>query len=131
MEALWDIHRECFTPSWSWESFLKTLAGTQALVAFSEKPAGYLLAQKSGNECEILSLAVRPRFQRHGVARRLLEALIEKNTQSEGIFLEVSSSNGPAQGLYKDFGFEIFGLRRRYYGDGSNALMMKLNLAKT
>ena len=40
------------------------------------------------------------------------------------ITLEVRVSNDPAIALYRSFGFEEAGVRRRYYQDGEDALIM-------
>jgi ribosomal-protein-alanine N-acetyltransferase len=40
-------------------------------------------------------------------------------------FLEVKASNKGAQRLYAKLGFEEVGRRRRYYSDGSDAVLMR------
>jgi ribosomal-protein-alanine N-acetyltransferase len=42
--------------------------------------------------------------------------------------LEVATGNTAAQALYARAGFTDVGLRRRYYADGSDALVMRVNL---
>ena len=51
------------------------------------------------------------------------EALAEGITD---VTLEVRVSNEPAIALYRSFGFEEAGIRKRYYGDGEDALIMWL-----
>jgi ribosomal-protein-alanine N-acetyltransferase len=41
------------------------------------------------------------------------------------MFLEVSEANGAARALYAAAGFEEAGRRRRYYADGSDALVLR------
>jgi ribosomal-protein-alanine N-acetyltransferase len=44
-------------------------------------------------------------------------------------YLEVRRSNSPAQSLYRAFGFEEVGVRRRYYPDNrEDAIIMRLDL---
>ena len=43
-------------------------------------------------------------------------------------FLEVATSNVAARGLYGRAGFEAVGLRRRYYADGTDALVLRRTL---
>jgi ribosomal protein S18 acetylase RimI-like enzyme len=52
-------------------------------------------------------LHVAPRFQRRGIARRLLAA-VEARARALGcckLTLEVQARNGPARALYRSFGF--------------------------
>lgn len=47
---------------------------------------------------------------------------------AESVLLEVRASNQPAQQLYASLGFECVGLRKKYYGDGEDAVLMTLLL---
>lgn len=47
---------------------------------------------------------------------------------AESVLLEVRASNKPAQRLYASLGFERVGVRKRYYGDGEDAVLMTLLL---
>jgi ribosomal-protein-alanine N-acetyltransferase len=78
---------------------------------------GYIMARISGEEGEILNLAVLPRDRRKGIARRLLAAGMEALV-AEGVreaYLEVRESNVPAITLYRSAGFRPVGLRPDYY----------------
>jgi ribosomal-protein-alanine N-acetyltransferase len=96
------------------------------LIAFlGTAPAGFCAwRQLSGDEAELLNLAVAPEARRQGVAGALLEALRE--TATGHIFLEVAEKNTPAVELYRKFGWEPVALRKGYYDQGSaNAVVMK------
>lgn len=56
----------------------------------------------------ITRLGILPSQRRHGVGRRLMEALIEKSWQmkAETIVLEVIKDNAPAYALFCELGFE-------------------------
>lgn len=119
------LHAEAFHGGeiWGEASFasLLTVPGTETLVvSVEEQPAGFILTRTILDETEILTLAVRPRFQRLGLGRRLVEAVLPKGK----IFLEVSVSNNAARSLYYACGFVQAGLRRGYYQDGSDAIVM-------
>jgi ribosomal-protein-alanine N-acetyltransferase len=80
---------------------------------------------------ELQNLATAPEQQRAGVARALLEDLIEtcrvRGVRELG--LEVRVSNTAAQGLYRARGFRMAGLRRGYYhAPEEDALLMSLEL---
>jgi len=63
--------------------------------------------------CEVLNLVVAPRFRRRGIARQLLEALL--NLPDNEVFLEVRESNQAARIFYKSLGFQEVSIRKSYY----------------
>lgn len=77
-------------------------------------PAGFLAMRTvAPEEHELLNLAVAPELRRIGIASELLRHAMR---QAPGLwFLEVRESNLAAQNLYKSFGFNISGKRKRYY----------------
>jgi len=44
------------------------------------------------------------------------------------VFLEVATGNTAARALYKKFEYIEVGRRRRYYADGSDAVVLRMNL---
>ncbi|MFX4921938.1 GNAT family N-acetyltransferase, partial [Acinetobacter baumannii] len=72
---------------------------------------GFIIAQIPGDEAEILSVGVIDRWQRSGLGRRLVEALIRAAQRAEArrIFLEVAVDNEPALRLYQSLDFERVG----------------------
>lgn len=67
---------------------------------------------------EILTVAVSPEYRRNGIAGRLMEGFFSLiPTDTENIALEVRQSNAAAIALYKSFGFEKAGVRKRFYRD--------------
>ncbi len=81
------------------------------------------------DEAHIGTIAVHPDFRGHGIGRRLLaHCLYEMVSRgAEQAMLEVRRSNLTAQRLYERFGFEVVGIRPRYYHDNQeDALLMTL-----
>lgn len=78
-------------------------------------------------EYEIHTIGVDPAYQKQGLGRRLLDALLAHADQDPGsVFLEVRTDNAAAIALYQGTGFETVGLRKRYYpGSGADAFTMK------
>ena len=58
-------------------------------------------------------------------SRRVLQELLAAGRRlgAERATLEVSAAKAPAQALYGSCGFRTAGVRRRYYRDGSDALI--------
>ncbi|ORA59033.1 ribosomal protein S18-alanine N-acetyltransferase [Mycobacteroides franklinii] len=78
-------------------------------------------------EYEIHTIGVDLAYQKQGLGRRLLDALLAHADQDPGpVFLEVRTDNEAAIALYHGTGFETVGLRKRYYpGSGADAFTMK------
>ena len=66
-----------------------------------------------------------------GIGTTLLTALIDeaRRRRAADVLLEVRADNPRAQQLYVRFGFEQIHIRPRYYRDGVDALIMRLQLA--
>ena len=137
-EPLAILHSACF-PDDPWEAKamarLIALTGSFGWLAWQgQSPVGFILVRDLGNECEILSLGVAPRWRRLGIAQDLLRAAInETRARSRlSLVLEVATDNDAASALYAGFGFVAVGRRARYYKrpDGrADALILRLTLA--
>jgi len=82
------------------------------------------------DEAHIGTIAIDEPYRRLGLGRLLLaESLLEAyHSGVRQSFLEVRRGNQPAITLYEQFGFQIAGIRPRYYKDnGEDALLMTLN----
>ena len=93
---------------------------------------GYAGLWFDGDVTQIMTVGVDPAAQRHGVGRQLMTALIERSrkVKAEAVLLEVRVDNTPAIELYRDFGFEILGVRKRYYQpEDKDAYTMRLELS--
>jgi [ribosomal protein S18]-alanine N-acetyltransferase len=82
------------------------------------------------DEAHVANLAVHPDYRQQGIGRKLLarglqDAVASGTTQS---YLEVRRSNESAQALYRQFGYEVVGVRVGYYSDNhEDALLMTLD----
>ena len=78
----------------------------------------------------IVSLAVLPKFRRHGIGEALVKrAMVGMRLyDAKQCFLEVRESNLPAIKLYKRLGFDVVRIIHSYYNDGEDALMMNQEL---
>lgn len=77
-------------------------------------------------ELQITAVAVHPEHRRQGLARELVQALIQlgREAGAERATLEVSSANPAARSLYGALGFQEAAVRRGYYRNGDDALVL-------
>lgn len=89
---------------------------------------GFVLARAAAGEAEILTIAVAPDWQGHGLGRKLMHAVLSKahGDRVESIFLEVDETNTPAISLYRRLGFFEVGGRPDYYRDNAGGLSAAL-----
>ena len=87
---------------------------------------GYICTWFIDDEGQIVNVAVLPAYRRQGIGRFLVQyALQEAKKQGvRSLSLEVRSSNFAAIDLYRSFGFERVAVRKRYYENGEDALLM-------
>ncbi len=94
---------------------------------------GYIVPWIIVDEIHIANIAVQADFRERGIGKQLLLGAINRARKNgaSSASLEVRSSNVPAQKLYQSFGFEIVGLRKRYYRDNrEDAIIMRLETLK-
>lgn len=112
-------------------------AGPDAVAVYGIGPkpvVGYAGLWFDGDDAQIMTIGVDPHYQRHGVGRALLEALVERarKLRAGAVLLEVRVDNAPALALYEKYGFERIGLRKRYYQpEDKDAFTMRLDLRGT
>jgi len=99
------------------------------------RQGSHLLAMASAwlvlEELQITAVAVHPGHRRRGLARRLLEALLQlgREAGAERASLEVASGNEAARALYAGLGFQEVAVRRGYYRNGDDALVHWMKIA--
>lgn len=91
----------------------------------------YMLTEgENGPDYNILNLATKTCFQKQGCATKMLEFLKQNAIQNNynSLWLEVRESNINALNFYKKFGFSTSYIRKYYYSNGDNAIIMTLKL---
>lgn len=133
LPALAALEAAAFPDPWSERLLAGELVAPASLVLVALEagsPVGYAAFRRAADEAELLRVAVAPEARRRGVARRLVEAGLARLGR-DGVaacFLEVRPANRPALALYDRLGFRGTGRRGRYYPDGSDALVLRLDL---
>ena len=137
-EQLAALHAGLFETAWDAAALLNLLShpGSTAFLARVGTPprtAGFILGQLAADEAEILTLGVGKDHRRHGIGRRLVEALSRaaKKAEARRLFLEVAADNVAALMLYKKLGFQEVGRRKGYYVRAGAPAVDALTLALT
>jgi ribosomal-protein-alanine N-acetyltransferase len=129
--ALALLHASAFPAAEAWGAdAIGLMLGLEGGFGLGLAGQGFVLARAVAGEAEVLTLAVAPNARRQGVATGLLRAAmaVAAARQASVMFLEVAESNGAARQLYMAAGFAEVGRRRRYYSDGSDALVLSRRL---
>lgn len=131
VEEVLPIEEDLFGPEkWSAAMFWNELATGQFYLAAVDggRVVGYAgLSVVDEHESWVQNIAVRREAQRHGLGRRLLEALLAEAARrgTRKTLLEVAVDNEPAQRLYASHDFVPVGIRRGYYQpSNTDALVM-------
>ena len=129
LESVLTIQDNLGFQHWSRNQFLQEIGddrGSLSLVMENGIIYGYAIFKIMADEAELFSIAVRRESQRSGFGRRLLLQGLEvlQSRRINRVFLEVREGNSAAQSLYRSVAFHPAGLRKRYYPDGENALLM-------
>lgn len=135
------VHAACFPDAWSAEAFESLLASPGCFALAAHEAAGsddvpvlaMILARVAGDDCEIITIGVRPQVRRLGLAILLLEHAAARaiGLGASRQVLEVGVENGPALRLYARLGFAECGRRPGYYGGaGDDAVVLARDLRK-
>ncbi|MEZ5892378.1 MAG: ribosomal protein S18-alanine N-acetyltransferase [Parvularculaceae bacterium] len=120
--------------SWGANAVKESFVASRVTVLFGargdEAPAGFAVWRDLGPEAELLTIGVLPAFRGLGLGTALLGAVMDaaRAAGAQKLFLEVGADNHAARGLYERAGFAEVSIRRAYYRDGADALVMARTL---
>ncbi len=82
------------------------------------------------NQAEILNFYINKEYRGFGYSKVILNILFKKlkKINVNELYLEVKSNNYIAINLYKSCGFIEIGIRKNYYKDNIDAILMKANI---
>lgn len=82
------------------------------------------------DEAELMNIVTRKNARHQGIASSMIEFLISmcKDNNVKTLNLEVNTSNTIAINLYKKYNFKEVGLRKKYYNNTYDALLMSLSI---
>ena len=126
------IEAQCYPRPWSQGVFTSEIEHVRSgsrhyLVARRDKViAGYAGLWFTADEAHVTNVAVEPTMRRQGIARALMLQLAAEAIERQCVSwtLEVRISATGAQELYQEFGFVPAGVRKRYYENVEDAIVM-------
>lgn len=120
IERVARLEQHLFSSPWSEKAFEDELENnpySHYVVWEDQGLAGYLGLWVVETTIQITTLGVDPNRQRQGIAKHLLNYLMDF-ARAQGvslITLEVRPSNVAARALYTSFGFKTVAIRKNYY----------------
>ena len=131
--AVVELDRIAFSLPWPERSFRFEVADNPVARCWVAEVDGRLVGMVVGwllvDEIHIATIATHPDFRRQGIGRKLLSHTLRRALEdgAQSSFLEVRASNLGAQEMYRQFGYEPTGRRKRYYKDNDeDAILMNL-----
>ncbi|WP_457626155.1 ribosomal protein S18-alanine N-acetyltransferase [Persephonella sp.] len=124
-----EILKENFRYPWSSQQILSSNPfSVKKVVFYGDEIAGFLFGEVIFSEASITMIAVKKRLQNKGIGRYLMNWFVQLSKEKgiKNIWLEVSEKNKKAVRFYENFGFFVEDIRKNYYRDGSDALIMRL-----
>ena len=93
----------------------------------SWRAVGYCGTMVVADTADVQTIGVVPEYEGHGYGRTMLEQMHERAREqgAERILLEVRADNPRAQRLYERNGYRAIHVRRGYYDDGTDAIIME------
>lgn len=131
VKEVWELEKSCFSDPWEFSMFERELDNLISVYIVARdldcgRVVGYGGVWMMYDTADITNIAVDPDYRREGLGGEILRLLtdVSRERSMQSITLEVRVSNTPAIELYKKYGFEECGLRKRYYKDNEDALLM-------
>ncbi|MGX6978203.1 ribosomal protein S18-alanine N-acetyltransferase [Vagococcus elongatus] len=120
--------------SWGKTIFLNEFNGphpVKYLVAeYKKELIGFAGIRIEGSVGHITNVAVTKKFQRKGLGTCFIHRLLDfaRYHQCETVILEVKESNVDAQKLYEQLGFLSMKVKKSYYNNNEDGIVMELSL---
>jgi ribosomal-protein-alanine N-acetyltransferase len=128
--ALWELDKSSFSQPWARSDFERDLScnilSTYLIAETRGEIIGYVGIWIVQDECHIMTFAVAPEWRRQGIAAMLMLEMLKaaRFAGATCYTLEVRASNAAALALYEKFGFESVAVRKAYYDDKEDAIIM-------
>ena len=97
---------------------------------FQTQLVGVVTFSLSIDDADIEGVVVDKQFRKQGIGEKLMRSAHEfiLGKQIKSVLLEVRESNKSAISLYQKLGYQRIAVRKNYYSDGENALVLRKEL---
>ena len=133
LENIKDILQTEFDEFWTYEILQQELLSNNSKYIVA-KSLDNIIVGFAGikiilDTAELMNIVTKKSFRANGIGKLMLEYLINmcKNEKIKTLNLEVNSQNTIAINLYKKYNFKEVGLRKKYYNNTYDAILMSLN----
>ena len=129
LDFIIDIQSRNFSDGWN-ENMLKSAFDGGRFFALAvcdgQEKVGLITYSVAIDTADLEGITVENSHRKKGYGQTLINAMVErlKGAGVEKILLEVRKSNQSAINLYQKSGFEFLSVRKNYYQDGEDALVM-------
>lgn len=133
LNSIADVLETEFDKFWNYNVFKQELENKNSIYIvgkIEDKIVGFGGIWKSVDDIHITNIVVKKDFRHLGIGAKILDKLINisKELKFSSITLEVNENNEIAIKLYEKFRFEKLGIRKKYYNNSDNAVIMTLKL---
>jgi ribosomal-protein-alanine N-acetyltransferase len=132
--AVVELDQLSFTLPWPERSFRFEVTDNPAsrcwVFEMDDRIVGMIVVWLLVDEAHVATISTHPDHRRQGIAKKLLTYALRYMSKEGAVtsFLEVRENNLAAQEMYRKFGYEAVGRRKKYYKDTSeDAILMTLN----
>ena len=133
IEKILLLYQDNFADGWN-KAMLESAFSSNRFLAIGieeeQSLIGVITCSFNDFDADIEGVTIDKEFRRNGFAKALL-GLLEvklKEKNIEKVFLEVRESNTPARQLYSGAGYSEINVRKKYYSDGEDAVIMAKEL---
>lgn len=133
LDSISDILTCEFDDFWNYNLFKSELENKNSMyivAKLNNQIVGFAGIWLSVDDIHITNIVVKKNCRNQKIGSLMLNNLIElcENRTQKSITLEVNSNNIPAQKLYQKFGFKNVGIRKKYYNNTGDAIIMTKTL---
>ena len=130
LKSVLNIEKTVYNKPYWTESMLKILFNKDSneiiwITEFEQKIVGFLIEQRCYNEINLLNIAIDKSFQNRGLGKKLIGYFLNIIPRDSCVFLEVNKRNYVARKIYSNLNFKNIDIRKSYYNDGADAMIMK------
>lgn len=129
LDSISDILTCEFDDFWNYNIFKSELENKNSkyiVAKLNSEIVGFGGIWFSVDDIHITNIVVKKCYRNKKIGTLILNNLIKlcENQAQKSITLEVNSNNVPAQKLYENFDFKTVGIRKKYYNNTDDAIIM-------